>query len=90
MPDEQPYESPRGLEPTQPQASAVWLILAIAAALMSLPVAGFCLFGFLATYEATDGSGAFVVFRVVYGAVGLGCPLATLALFAWALRGSPK
>ncbi|MGQ0552833.1 MAG: hypothetical protein ACT4PU_06390 [Planctomycetota bacterium] len=41
-------------------------------ALLLLAVAAFCGFGFMATYEPTDGSG-FMAWRIGYGVVGVLC-----------------
>ncbi len=37
-----------------------------------LPLAGFCLFGFAATFEPTSDPHQFLGFRIVYALVGLG------------------
>ena len=41
-------------------------------ALVLLAVAAFCVFGFLATFEPIDPE-AQLIWRAVYGGVGLGC-----------------
>lgn len=49
------------------------LLLIVVACLFLLAIAAFCGFGFLATLEPTDRTTEFMVFRIVYGAVGFGC-----------------
>ena len=49
-----------------------------------LPVAAFCAFGFLASFE--PGVRGAMFFRVVYGAVGLGCIGTIVAVVASAFR----
>ena len=49
------------------------LIVANFGSLVLLAVAAFCLFGFLATFEPTDKTTQFMMFRIGYGVVGLGC-----------------
>jgi hypothetical protein len=46
-----------------------------------LAVLGFCVFGFMATFEPMDATQKFVS-RAVYGAVGVVC-LITIAWAAW-------
>jgi len=65
-------------------------LLAIVAAIILLPIAAFCVFGFIATFEPTDQPGLFMAFRVGYGVVGLGCLATVVALFAIAFRSSPQ
>ncbi|MEQ8788804.1 MAG: hypothetical protein RIC55_21005 [Pirellulaceae bacterium] len=48
------------------------LIRAVFGSLFLLAVAGFCLFGFLATFEPTDKTTQFVTFRIGYAVVGAG------------------
>ena len=45
--------------------------LPIAGAVLLLAVAGFCVFGFLATFEPTRETGAFLGFRIGYAIAGL-------------------
>ena len=49
------------------------LIVAIFGSLLLLAVAAFCLFGFLATYEPTDKTTQFMMFRIGHAVVGIGC-----------------
>lgn len=49
------------------------LLFAIIGSFLLLAVAGFCVFGFLATFEPTNNPGQFMAFRIGYAAVGLGC-----------------
>lgn len=53
-----------------------------------LPIAAFCVFGFLATFE--PGPRGAIFFRVVYGAIGLGCIGTIFAVVASAFRWGPK
>jgi hypothetical protein len=48
-----------------------------------LAVAGFCGYGFLATFEPPPPGTNFIAWRIGYGAIGLGC----LASAAWLLCG---
>ncbi len=45
----------------------------VVGSLILLCIAGFCLFGFLATFEPTSNATQFMVYRIVYGLIGLGC-----------------
>ena len=54
-----------------------WIARVIAVVTL-LAVAGFCVFGFMATFEALDASTQ-LIWRVVYGLVGL----ASLAGVVW-------
>ena len=65
------------------------LILAIIAAIILLPIAAFCVFGFMATFEPTDRPEVFMAFRIGYGVVGVGCLVAVVGLIGWALH-SPR
>ena len=65
-------------------------LVAIVAAVMLLPIAVFCVFCFIATFEPTDRPEVFMAFRIGYGVVGVGCPVAVVALFAGAFRSSPQ
>ena len=63
-----------------PTTSTGVLILALArilASILLLAVAGFCVFGFMATFEPLD-PGAQLVGRIFYGAVGGACVAATV------------
>ena len=56
-----------------------------------LAIAGFCGFGFVATFE--PGVKHVLAFRLAYGLVGLGCIAAIIAMAAGSLRslrGSPR
>ena len=59
------------------------IILAIVGSLLLLPVAAFCVFGFLATFEPTNSA---LAFRIGYTVIGIGCLLATGFLIADTLR----
>lgn len=54
------------------------LILKIFAAMALLAVAGFCAFGFLASYELAAAAG--LPWRIGYGVVGTGCILVLVLL----------
>jgi hypothetical protein len=62
------------------------LVVAVAASLLLLAVAAFCLFGFLATFEPTDRQGQFLAFRIGYGVIGVGCVAGIVALVVKAVR----
>ncbi len=49
------------------------LIVVILGSLILLAVAAFCLFGFLATFEPTTNTTQFMMFRIGYAVVGVGC-----------------
>ena len=49
------------------------LYVAILGSLLLLAVAGFCVFGFLATVEPTDNVTQFLVFRIGYSVITVGC-----------------
>jgi hypothetical protein len=55
-------------------------LVVIVAAIILLPIAAFCMFGFMATFEPTDRPEVFMAFRIGYGLVRLGC-LLSLVLF---------
>ena len=61
-------------------------LVAIIAAIMLLPIAAFCVFGFMATFEPTDQPGVFMAFRIGYGVVGVGCLLSIVILIARLIR----
>ncbi|MCA9122917.1 MAG: hypothetical protein H6822_06680 [Planctomycetaceae bacterium] len=62
-------------------------LVPILAALLLLPVATYCVFGFIATFEPTDRPEVFMAFRIGYGVVGGGC-LIGLAFVITQLLGS--
>jgi hypothetical protein len=62
------------------------LLLALIGSVLLLAVASFCLFGFLATFEPTDRTVQFWVFRIGYAVVGLGSIAGTIALIVNAFR----
>lgn len=64
------------------------IILTVVASLVLLPIAAFCLFGFLATFEPTDTPGMFMAFRIGYAVVGIGCFAGIVALIINAVRKS--
>lgn len=49
----------------------------VVVALALMPVAAFCLFGFLASFENTPGA---IYFRLGYGVVGIACVAAISSL----------
>ncbi len=53
------------------------LLVAILGSVFLLAVAGFCVFGFLATFEPTDRTAEFWAFRIGYAVVGIGCLIGT-------------
>lgn len=57
------------------------ILLAMIGSVLLLAVAAFCAFGFLATFEPGD----FMVFRVGYAVVGLGCVAGAIAIIAKAI-----
>jgi hypothetical protein len=61
------------------------IVVRIAALMLLLTVAGFCIFGFLATFEPVDRSTQ-VLWRIIYGAVILAC----LAQALWLVRRKKK
>ena len=60
-------------------------MLRLTSVLVCLLVAGFCLFGFLATFEL--GVRHAMIFRFAYGVVSIGCVAAVVAIAASAARG---
>lgn len=62
------------------------IVAAIIGSLILLPIAAFCVFGFMATFEPTDRPGVFMAFRVGYTVIGLGCLAGILALIANCFR----
>jgi hypothetical protein len=61
------------------------LLVAILGSLFLLAVAGFCVFGFLATFEPTDRTAEFLAFRIGYGVVGIGCLIGIAVLLVKAM-----
>lgn len=61
------------------------LMLRIALVVVCLLLAGFCLFGFMATFE--PGVRHAMIFRIGYGVVGLGCIAMIAAVVTSAARG---
>jgi hypothetical protein len=49
------------------------LFVAILGSLFLLAITGFCVFGFLGTFEPTDRTAEFLAFRIGYAVIGLGC-----------------
>ena len=62
------------------------ILLTVAATILLLAVAAFCLFGFLATFEPTDTPATFLAFRVGYSVVGIACFVGTIALIVKVVR----
>ena len=61
------------------------LMLRLTLVVVCFLIAGFCLFGFLATFE--PGVRHAILFRFAYGVVGLGCIAAMVAVAVGAARG---
>ena len=61
------------------------IVAAIIGSLILLPIAAFCVFGFMATFEP-DESVEFMVFRIGYTVIGLGCLAGIIALIANCFR----
>lgn len=59
--------------------------LAIVSVIALLPITGFCLFGFMATFEPTDRPEFFMAFRIGHGVVGFGCLGGVVGLIWWAM-----
>lgn len=53
------------------------LPVAIARSLFLLPVAAFCAFGFLATFEPASSTTRFMAFRIGYAVAGMSCLIGT-------------
>ena len=62
------------------------IIIAIATSLILLPIAAFCVFGFMATFEPTRTPGVFLVFRFGYAVIGLGCLAGDVVLIGRCVR----
>jgi len=62
------------------------LLIVIFGSLLLLAVAAFCLFGFLATFEPTTNTTQFMLFRIGYAVVGIGCLIGIGFLISKALR----
>lgn len=62
------------------------IIVAIIGSCFLFAVAAFCVFGFLATFEPTNNPGQFMVFRIGYSVVGLGCVFEVVLLIVNARR----
>jgi hypothetical protein len=58
-------------------------LLAIVAAILLLPIAAFCVFGFMATFEPTDRPEVFMAFRIGYGVAGVACLAGVVGLIWW-------
>ena len=52
--------------------------VAILGSLLLLAVAGFCVFCFMTTFEPTNNAAQFMLFRVAYAVVGVGCLIGVL------------
>ena len=61
-------------------------IIAIIGSLSLLPIAAFCVFGFMATFEPTSQPGVFMAFRIGYAVIGLCCLAGVVALIANCFR----
>jgi hypothetical protein len=55
------------------------VIVAIIGSLILLPIAAFCVFGFMATFEP-DETFEFMAFRIGYTVIGAGCLAGVMAL----------
>ena len=64
------------------------ITLAIVGSLLVLPIAAFCVFGFLATFEPSNTPGMFMAFRIGYAVVGVACLAGTIALIVNSVRKS--
>ncbi len=62
------------------------LFVAILGSLLLLVVAAFCVFGFMVTFEPTDNTTQFLVFRIGCTIVGIGCLVGVGFLTTKALR----
>ena len=62
------------------------LLVAILGSLILLAVAAFCAFGFMATFEPTDRATEFLVFRIGYAVVGIGCLVGVVLLIVKACK----
>ena len=65
---------------------ATRIVFAILGAIVLLPIAAFCLFGFAATFEPTDRPGLFWAFRIGYAVIGLGCLAGVVSLVVRSVR----
>ena len=65
------------------------IIIAIVGSLFLLPIAAFCVFGFMATFEP-DETLEYMVFRIGYTVIGLGCLAGVVALIARYFRRHPN
>jgi len=66
------------------------IIVAIIGCLILLPIAAFCVFGFMATFEPTDRTIEFMAFRVGYAVISVGCLAGGVALTVRCLRRKMK
>ena len=62
------------------------VVTAIIGSLILLPIAAFCVFGFMATFEPTDRTVEFMAFRIGYAVIGLGCLGGVVALITRCFR----
>lgn len=58
------------------------VVVATIGSLLLLPIAAFCVFGFMATFEPTDRTVEFMAFRMGYAAIGLCCLAGIVVLIA--------
>jgi len=65
------------------------VIIAITGSLILLPIAAFCVFGFMATFEPTERTVEFMAFRIGYTVIGLGCLTGIVFLIAGCFRKQP-
>ena len=65
------------------------VIIAIVGSLILLPIAAFCVFGFMATFEPTERTVEFMAFRIGYTVIGLGCLAGIVFLIARCFRKQP-
>ena len=49
------------------------IVISMMSCVILLLILGFCVFGFAATFEPSDHPTMFLLFRLGYGIVGLGC-----------------
>ena len=67
-------------------------LIAVIGSLILLPIAAFCVFGFMATFEPTDRTVEFMAFRIGYAVIGIGCLVGVVFLIARCFqkqKGSP-
>ena len=61
-------------------------LFALIGCVVLLPIAAFCTFGFLATFEPSDTPVVFLAFRIGYAVFGFGCVAWVILLIVKAIR----